>query len=199
MFPKQIIIKSRSKNFSHLLKDELNAIPSIRYIHHKANGFYTTSIKCANYYKKINCTNDTSFYGSYIYLYTNVSLILSDIFMKHYERYLITRFIKMNYFYFTNEEQKQIFNISSSLLDPSSPIERNGNLYLSRKEILLNYLLENFRNKNHINVESFFNFSVPNYTRKVEDIIDTAVEIYSYDINYIELIKYILENWLITP
>lgn len=197
MCPKQILIKSDSKNFTELFVNELKNIPSVRFICHKINGFYTVTIKCSSYYKNFSNTYPSSFYGNYIYLYTSTSLLLSELIMSFYEKTLIKRFLSLNYFYFQNEEQSQIFNIASSLLDPCSPIELSKNLYSKRKEKLLSYLLENFRNRNYINIEAFTNFSVPNYMCDIEETIDRAVELFLSNISYIELIQFILENWLV--
>ena len=197
MCPKQILIKSASKNFTELFVSELKNIPSIRFVYHKINGLYTVAIKCSGYYEIFSNTHSSSFYGSYIYLYTSVSLLLSELIMSFYEKTLIKRFLNLNYFYFQDEEQSQIANIASSLLDSSSPLELSKNLYLKRKEKLLSYLLENFRSRNYINIEAFTNFSTPNYMYDVEETIDRAVELFLSNISYIELIQFILENWLV--
>ncbi len=197
MCPKQILIKSASKNFTELFVSELKNIPSIRFVYHKINGLYTVAIKCSRYYENFSNTHSSSFYGSYIYLYTSVSLLLSELIMSFYEKTLIKRFLSLNYFYFQDEEQSQIANIASSLLDSSSPLELSKNLYLKRKEKLLSYLLENFRSRNYINIEAFTNFSTPNYMYDVEETIDRAVELFLSNVSYIELIQFILENWLV--
>ncbi len=196
MFPKQILIKSTSKNFLNLLDKELKQLPSIRYFYRKINDYYTIVIKCGNYYEKINSVVSTSFYGSYIYLYTNISLLLSTLILNYYEQKLVHRILKTNYFYFTDADQKQIFNIASSFLDPQFPLKANEDLFLYRKQSLLNLLLRNFRNHNYINIESFVNFSVTPYYCELENIVDSSVELYVSDIGYLDLIQFILKNWL---
>ena len=196
MNPKQILIQSISKNFLNLLNEELSHIPSIRYNYYKANGIYTISIKCANYYQRFSDITSESFYGSYIYLYTNLSLLLSALILSYYERNLIRRAIRLNYFYFENKEQEQIKNIASSILDPDFPIDINKNLYMYRKETILNALLKNFRKCNHINVEAFVNFSLTPYLLEIENTVDKSVELYLSDMSYMELIRLILNGWL---
>lgn len=197
MCPKQILIQSMSKNIINILNDELSHIPSIRFNYHKFNGIYTISIKCANYYQDFSNVASESFYGSYIYLYTNISLLLSAIIISYYESTIIKRIIKLNYFYFDIKEQNQIKNIAMSILDPDFPVEINRNLYMYRKETLLNSLLKNFRKANHINIESFVNFLSEPYMLELESTVDKAVELYLSDISYIELIKLILEGWIL--
>ena len=197
MCPKQILIKSTSNIFLDILNNELKKIPSIRFFYYKANDIYTIVIKCSNYYNRFVHTDCASFYGSYIYLYTNISLLLSSLLIEHYESKLLRRAIKSNYFYFDNTKQTHIANITTSILDPNFPFEANRKLYLYRKEILLKLLLKNFRNKNYINVDAFINFSSEPYKAEVEAAVDKAVELYLLDINYTDLIKFILQNWLI--
>lgn len=197
MYPKQIIIKSMSKPFVTLLKNELDDIPSIRFNYHKINGEYTISIKCCGYYKKFFNTYQSSFYGNYVYLYTSISLLLSKLIISFYEKTLVKRFINLNYFYFKTHEQNQILNIATYILDSNAPIELSKNLYVKRKEKLLSALLENFRNKNHINIDAFINFSAYEYSYEIECIVDKCVELFLSNVNYLELIEFILENWFI--
>ncbi len=197
MYPKQIIIKSMSKPFMTLLKNELYDIPSIRFNYHKMNGEYILSIKCCGYYKKFFNTYPSSFYGNYVYLYTSISLLLSKLIISFYEKTLVKRFINLNYFYFKSYEQNQILNIGTYILDPNAPIELSKNLYIKRKEKLLSSLLENFRNKNYINIDAFINFSADEYLCEIESIVDKCVELFLSNLNYLELIEFLLENWFI--
>ena len=122
--------------------------------------------------------------------------MLSDLILNYYEEILIQRILKLNYFYFTKQEQSQITNIVSAFLDPNFPLKSNKDLYLYRKEILLNLLLKNFRKHNYIHIESFVNFMMPSYFLELEYVVDSAVEIFLSDIGYLDLIQFILQNWL---
>ena len=48
------------------------------------------------------------------------SLWLSSLIINLYEKDIIKKIIKKNYFYFENSEQEQILNISSSIIDENS-------------------------------------------------------------------------------
>lgn len=194
MCPKSFCIKTSSKEFIDLLDNQLSVIPSVRYIKKKINGEYSIIIKCFNYYNKFNNMTTYSFYGSYIYLYTNLSLLLSELFISFYEKILIKRIISMHYFYFSDLEQKQILNISLIMLDPEFNIPLNDNMYLYRKEKILNNLLINFRKQNYLNADAFVNFSIPYYIEDLEAIVDQAVQLYLTDKQYVNLIKLILQS-----
>lgn len=196
MCPKQIIIQSLSNDFLNILNEELLHLPSIRYNYWKANGLYTISIKCANYYQHFNKSSSDSFYGSYIYLYTSISLLISSLVITFFEKTLIKRFLNLYYFYFSDDDQIQIKNIASSILDPNFPIEINQTLYLFRKEAILNSLLKNFRKRNYINIDSFVNFSLESYMSEIESAVDKAVELHLANISYVELIQLLLDNLL---
>ena len=195
MTPKQILIKSLSNKLLNQLDMELSSIPSIRYNYKKINGIYTISIKCFNYYEYFCCAPSASFYGSYIYLYTNISLILSSLIISLYEPILVDRNINQNYFYFDFNEQTKIKEITNSILDPNYPTSVNLKLYMYRKGILLNSLINNFRKKNYLNVDSFINFSASDYTIEVESAVDKAVELYLCDMNYSDFLKMFFEKW----
>ena len=100
MHPKSIIIKTLNNCLYQKLVNELYRYPSIRFIHKKINGEHTIVVKCFNYYDKNKIENANNFYGNYIYLYTCLSLILTDLIISNYENIFINRILQYNYFYF---------------------------------------------------------------------------------------------------
>lgn len=196
MQPKLLCVRSMSKQFIDLFENELKNFKSIRYIRKKINGIYTIIIKCSNYYSKYTQNSQKSFYGSYIYLYTNISIILSELIISYYETLLSQRLIRAQYFYFNLKEREQILNITKSMLDPSFPLTSNKELYLKRKEKLLCTLLKHFRKTNRLEIDAFINFSSNLYTLLLEDTINTSVDLFLLDKKYFDLITFILHNLL---
>ena len=196
MFPKQIIIKSTSHTFIDALSKELSMIPSIRYNLKKINSIYTISIKCSNYYSRFTTTFYESIYGSYIYLYTNVSLIITNIIIDTFERIILKRQLYSNYFYYGKPNLKIILNIASSILDQNFPNEINKNYYIFRKRIILNELLKIFRHQNYIYLDSLINFSLLDYKKELLETIDKIAALLFFDNNNYELLKIIFNNWL---
>ena len=198
MQPKKIIIKTLSpilnKEFCKILSD----YPKIKFFNKKINGEFVTTIKCFNYYNDFfnydKLHNSENIYGSYIYLYTNVSLILSGIIINFFEKLIVSRLINDYYFYFSDTETSKIKNITSIILDPNFPSDNSRKLYLYKKELILNRLLLNFRKQNHIVIEGFASFSLDNYYLFLDDVIEKATHIYFSNSNHTDLINLILNN-----
>lgn len=190
MSSKCIIIKSQSKDFFNALIYKIKEIKNIRFFTFHINGFYTLVIKCHNYYNSNSVLDDSKLYGSYIFLYSLVSIILSELFLSYYEHIVSTRIIsakcKINKKHrdlrsFTDSKSELDFNklssISSLLLDENSPLEFSNVLYKKRKSLLLDSILKNFRNKNYIYADYFIDFNSPNYIKELDKIINTSIEI----------------------
>ena len=113
MQPKSIIIQTHSKKFFDKIYYELQDINCINFWGKKINSIYTITIKCINYYQKFDIDINYNFIGTYIFLYSNLSLILSDLIISEYELLFVNRIIKENFFYFPENSQKQIrsFNL----------------------------------------------------------------------------------------
>ena len=189
MNPKKIIIKTinpiLNKDFCNILK----TYPKIKFFNKYINGEYTTVVKCSNYYNNLNLDN---IYGSYIYLYTNISLILSELIIKHFEHSLVNHLL--NYYYFSTSKMQKIKNISFFILDSNFPSEHSRKLYLYKKELILNKLLLNFRKQNYLLIEGFANFSLDNYYLFLDNVLEKVSYVYFSNNTDIELINFILNN-----
>ena len=114
--PKSIIIKSNTNNLIKQLVNELYQYPNIRFFKRKINGEETLVIKCFNYYNNLAIENKKNFYGNYIYLYTCLSLLISDLIVETYENTLVKRILNYNYFYFGNPIQNKVLNIINNYI-----------------------------------------------------------------------------------
>ena len=177
MSAKSILIKTHSKKLYDLLIREFIESSKIKFFSKKFNGIYIITIKCNNYYSFLSLPTSKSIYGNYIFLYSCVSIILSDVLIKFYEELFAKRFITSQYFYFPKVVLNQLNNLSSLVLSDNLPDYSNNELYLFRREILLHDLLDNFQKQNHILIDSFINFSAPNYHEALEYILSTSVEL----------------------
>ncbi len=104
MNPRKIIIKTLYPKLNHEFCHILRSYPKIKFFNKKINGTYVTVIKCSNYY---NPSSLSDIYGSYIYLYTNISMILSELIIKYFEKNIISRLLNEFYFYFSDAEIRQ--------------------------------------------------------------------------------------------
>ena len=80
MSPKCIIIKSQSNDFFNILIYKLKKLKNVRFFSIKVNGFYTIVIKCHTYYDKRSTLDETKLYGSYIFLYSIISIVINNFF-----------------------------------------------------------------------------------------------------------------------
>lgn len=200
---KKIIIKTLNKHLNSAFLNTLANYPKIIFFDKKINGEFITTIKCHNYYNNLPVFSDfrenvfkENIYGNYIYLYTNVSLILSELIIDFFEKPIISHLINNYYFYFSNNEITKIKNISNIILDPNFPSDNSRKLYLYKKELILTKLLLNFRKQNYLTIEAFANFSLENYYSFLDNVIEKASHIYFSNTNHDDLINFILNNLL---
>lgn len=177
MSAKSILIKTHSKELYELILQEVINAKNIKFFSKKINGIYILTIKCNNYYSFLSFPSSKDIYGNYIFLYSSISIILSEILIKFYEQSIAKRFINSQYFYFPKIVLTKLTNLSSIVLSDILPDYSDNELYLFRKEILLHELLNNFQKRNHILIDSFINFSTPHYHETLEYILSTSVEL----------------------
>lgn len=192
MRPKCIIIKTQSKDFFNALIYKLTEIKNIRFWAFKFNGFYTITIKCINYYRKDIHADESKLYGSYIFLYSIVSIILSELFLTYYEDLVSKRII------ISQKNKKIDFNklscISALLLDKNSPFKFSEILYTRRKCFLLDNILQSFRKRNYIYVDYFIYFFAKDYLFELNKIIIASTEILSNKPLYDYMMQFIFSN-----
>lgn len=196
MKPKSIILKSNTNFLFQQLVNELSEYPNIRFFHKKWNGENTLVIKCYNYYDKGKEENPQNFYGNYTYLYTCLSLILTDLIIFHYENRMIHRILRYNYFYLSTSKVQKITNIISLILNPHSPLENTYELLLYRKQVILATLLKRFHHTNWIHIDSFINFHLSAYYEFLEEIIFHIVQLAITNVLSIEELNFFIKNML---
>lgn len=192
--PKSIIIKSNTSFLIEQLVNELSEYPNIRFLKKRINGEETIVVKCFNYYDKFAKENNKNFYGNYIYLYTCISLILSELIVENYEGIIVKRLLNYNYFYFGKTALKRISNILTIVLSSNSPIEYSREFSLYRKQIILSSLLHNFRGTNFLHLDSFVDFKMTAYKNFLEEIVDMVIQLYLSNSTSLESLNFIIKN-----
>lgn len=179
MNPKFIIIKIHSKSFYKMLVRELINYKRINFYHKKINGVYTIIIKCQAYYENIAGKKlEQSIYLSYIYLYTSVSLIISELIIRFFENKIAYQILASKYNFLPPYDIEKMSNIISVVLDSNFPSIESKKLYLYRKDLILNKLLLNFRKKNYIYADYFAYFKLEDYHEHLETIIEKTYSRY---------------------
>ncbi|MBQ8299214.1 MAG: hypothetical protein IJX99_05035 [Clostridia bacterium] len=173
MSPKFIIIKIQSRNFYRLLIRKLTEYQRIHFFAKKINGIYTIVIKCESFYNKVlKKQKYNNIYQSYIYLYTNLSIILSELIIDFYELRITHQILSSQHKDLSPYSMSRLKNILQIVLDSNFPSSESKKLYLYRKDLILTKLLMNFRNCNYIYPEHFVYFKLDNYLEHLENIVE---------------------------
>lgn len=111
------------------------------------------------------------------------SNILSSAIIEFYEKDIIKHIINTNYFYFTDIEQRKIFDIVNDYL-------YNGELPESyiRKDSIIISCIEYFSNNKSTILDGFVNFRLKEYIKILDYIVDMAVNKFVLDREYTEFI-----------
>lgn len=96
----------------------------------------------------------------------NFSLFISNLIITIYERILIKKIIKKNYFYFSDYEQLQISNISSSIIDDNSQ---------SKDDLVFISVYDYIKNNPSMILSGFINFRLKDYIEVLEYLVDLSV------------------------
>jgi len=135
---------------------------------------------------------DFKFYHNFIVHYKGKNLsafyeifsnILSSTIIEFYEKDIIKHIINTNYFYFTDIEQRKIFDIVNDYL-------YNGELTESyiRKDSIIISCVEYFSNNKSAILDGFVNFRLNDYIKILDYIVDMAVNKFVIDREYTEFI-----------
>ena len=113
----------------------------------------------------------------------SISGILADCITHFYENRILKQIISSNYFYFTDVEQKRIFDICVDTLNNCS-IE---DMFIKRDSILLSFI-DYFTNNKSLILEGFIKFRLNNYMKILDSIVDLSVNKFVIDREYTEFI-----------
>ncbi len=115
--------------------------------------------------------------------YNIFSEILSSTIIEFYEKNIIKHLINSNYFYFTDIEQRKIFDIVNSYI-------YNGELTESyiRKDSIIISCIEYFSNNKSAILDGFVRFRLNDYIKIIDYIVDMAVNKFVIDREYTEFI-----------
>ena len=115
--------------------------------------------------------------------YKFFSNILSSAIIEFYEKDIIKHIINTNYFYFTDIEQRKIFDIVSNYLYSEELVES----YIRKDSIVIS-CIEYFSNNKSAILDGFVNFRLNDYMKIIDYIIDMAVNKFVIDREYTEFI-----------
>lgn len=141
------------------------------------------------------------FYNNFIIHYTGKSLdsfynifsnIFSSLILEFYEKNIIKRILNINYFYFTDLEQKKILEIVNDYLY-NNKLEES----ILRKESIKVSCIDYFASNKSTTLNGFVNFRMKDYVKILDNTIDLAVNKFIIDKEYtkfIDLLKSYIDS-----
>ncbi|MBR3324828.1 MAG: putative sporulation protein YtxC [Clostridia bacterium] len=115
--------------------------------------------------------------------------ILTNCIIKYYESKLINRIINLDYFYFTNEDKKIIFD-EYKLIKAKKIYDLK---YV--KKIIKPAIIEYLNSNKSLIISGFVNFRLSNYLKYLEKIVAESVNQYIVDKEYINFVN-LLRNYI---
>lgn len=115
--------------------------------------------------------------------YNVFSSIIASAVIEFYEKDIIKHIINSNYFYFTDIEQRKIFDIVNNYLYNNELIES----YIRKDSITIS-CIEYFSNNKSAILDGFVNFRLNEYIKIIDYIVDMAVNKFVIDREYTEFI-----------
>lgn len=101
--------------------------------------------------------------------YEIVAIVLKSTIEKFYEKEIIKKCIKQNYFYLDNMEQEYVLKISNQIMNlPDNKIGYKNKLL---KNLVKKYIVEN----KSIVLDGFMNFRVKEYKELLDNIVEVSV------------------------
>ena len=153
--------------------DELNKIDS--YI---SDTFDLSNIEIKKYDDKI-----TFIFDNFNKSCNSFSLWLSELIINLYEKKLLRKIIRKNYFYFESYEQEQISDISASIIDENSK---------SKKDLVFLSVYDYVKNNSKMILSGFITFRLKDYLEVLDYLVDLSVNSFiinrEYD-KFIELLR----------
>jgi len=165
---KSICIKLKNKNISEHLLKELE--------------YFEIQDVCFSCYDFKYYTNIIIHYmGSNLELFLNkISSLLSYVVIDFYEPILMKNLINSNYFYFSTEEKKEIYNLCLTNIDFKNSI--------SIFNSISNAFHSFFTNNKSVVLDGFVNFRLQDYLKELDSVVDICVNKFIIDREYNEFI-----------
>lgn len=114
--------------------------------------------------------------------YSSLSNIITKCIIKYYEKDLIYNNINLNYFYFNSYEKKKILDNTLNLI-------ADEKLANKRYDYINNEIFKNINNSHSFYLQAFINFNLTNYINFLNNQIDSAVNKFLIDKEYLEFVN----------
>ena len=120
--------------------------------------------------------------NEYTKFYTYISNSITKSIIKYYEEIIISSLISSNYFYFNTTEKKKILDNTLNLL-------LENDISSSRYDFINNEIYKNIISNHSVYLQGIINFKLSNYINFLNTQIDTGVNKFLIDKEYIEFVN----------
>ena len=119
---------------------------------------------------------------------------VTDTIIENMEEELLKKILRMEYGYFSREEQKRILELANHNLNQDMENDKERNL--SRRNLVLFRVLEYLERNKYLNLEGFVRFWLKDYWQVLQEALQKAVDEYLVEREqkeFIRLLRYFLE------
>lgn len=176
---KTVCIKTSNKNIADYLLKELEYFE-----------FKDIYVSCYDFRFYTNVI--IHYVGKNVDLFLNkISTLLSYCVIDFYEPVFIKNLINTNYFYFSTEDKKQIYNLCLTNVDFSNSI--------AMLNIISNAFCDYFSDNKYVILDGFVHFKLGEYVKILDSIVDMCVNKFIIDREYNEFISLLKTYIQTTP
>lgn len=126
-----------------------------------------------------------------------IANVIADVILNDWEKTLLQDIVRENFYYFSEEEQRIIFDYALQHLNHSDEQSDDAVIYyLGRKSKILQKILDYLHGNNHITIEGFIRFRLQDYIQELRAAAEKAVDDFMLEREYkefIRLLKYFVE------
>ncbi len=125
-----------------------------------------------------------------------IAEMLSDLIMCKWQKAMLGDIIRENYYYFSEEERRSIFQNALHYLEDLDAGDRSPIIVMRKKRMILAKLKEFLDTCNQIVIEGFIRFRLKEYIKDLHEAADKAVDDFLMDREYkefIQLLKYFVD------
>jgi putative sporulation protein YtxC len=117
---------------------------------------------------------------------STIANCIADIIIEEWEARLIRKIVRENYFYYNEEEKQSILKKAKEILNPD---EINLSQREQRRERVMNKIKTYLDLHKDLILEGFINFRLKDYQEELEQIVNSAVDEFMLEKEYMEFIR----------
>jgi putative sporulation protein YtxC len=118
----------------------------------------------------------------------HVANMLAELIISREEKKIVYKIVENNYYYFSVEERKIIYDNTLQLLNDNYGVVADFGFGMRCKSIV-EKIAEYLNSHHELVLEGFVNFRLKEYREKLAKVVDTAVDDYMMELEYKEFIR----------